>query len=97
MADPERKKESLFSMVFSSLIFLYAFLPACLLCYMAAGSMRSKNLILLLFSLFFYAWGEPVWVILMILTGLFIHWAGLQIDRTRGTPRSKRYLAMAVV
>ena len=84
-------------MVFSSLIFLYAFLPACLLCYMAAGSMRSKNLILLLFSLFFYAWGEPVWVILMILTGLFIHWAGLQIDRTRGTPRSKRYLAMAVV
>ncbi len=84
-------------MVFSSLIFLYAFLPACLLVYMAAGSIRAKNAVLLVFSLFFYAWGEPVWVLLMILTGLVIHWAGLGIDRWRGTPRSKAYLVFALV
>ena len=83
-------------MVFSSLVFLYAFLPACLLCYMAAGSLRAKNIILLVFSLFFYAWGEPIWVILMILTGLFIHWAGIRIDRHRGTTRSKIYLVLGV-
>ncbi len=84
-------------MVFSSLIFLYAFLPLCLLFYMAAGSMRSKNIVLLLFSLFFYAWGEPVWVILMILTGLFIHWAGLKIEQHRGSSSSRFYLILAVV
>ncbi|NLV47674.1 MAG: MBOAT family protein, partial [Clostridiaceae bacterium] len=68
-------------MVFSSLIFLYAFLPACLLFYLAAGSMKAKNTVLLIFSLFFYAWGEPIWVVLMIITGIMIHWAGLRIDR----------------
>lgn len=84
-------------MVFSSLVFLYAFLPACLLCYLAAGSMRTKNLVLLCFSLFFYAWGEPIWVVLMILTGFFIHWAGLKIEQYRGTPRSKLFLVLAIV
>ncbi len=84
-------------MVFSSLIFLYAFFPACLLCYMAAGSMRMKNLILLVFSLFFYAWGEPVWVLLMIATSVFIHWAGLRIERHRHTPKARLYLILAIV
>ena len=76
-------------MVFSSLIFLYAFLPACLLTYFLVRSQRAKNWVLLVFSLFFYAWGEPLWVILMILTGFFIYGTGLQIDRHRGKPLSR--------
>ena len=84
-------------MVFSSLIFLYAFLPACLIFYLAAGSIKAKNTVLLIFSLFFYAWGEPIWVVLMIITGIMIHWTGLRIDRYRGTRKSKRYLVFAIV
>jgi alginate O-acetyltransferase complex protein AlgI len=84
------------NMVFSSLIFLYGFLPLCLLCYALARPIKVKNWILLLFSLFFYAWGEPAWVILMILTGIFIYWMGLLIDRFRGRPAGKLFLILAV-
>lgn len=84
-------------MVFSSLIFLYGFLPLCYLAYLAAGSLKQKNLILMLFSLFFYAWGEPLWVVLMIATGLFIWWAGLRIERHRGKPLARVYLILTII
>lgn len=84
-------------MVFSSLIFLYGFLPICMLVYLFAGSQRTKNLTLLIFSLFFYAWGEPIWVLLMIATGLFIYWAGLKMDRSRENPAKARlYLILTI-
>ena len=50
-------------MVFSSLIFLYAFLPLSLLVYCLCRSREAKNISLLIFSLVFYAWGEPVYVL----------------------------------
>lgn len=56
-------------MVFSSLLFLVRFLPCVLLVYfIVPGYMRNtwKNLVLFLFSLFFYAWGEPVYIWLML-------------------------------
>ena len=53
-------------MVFSSLVFLYLFLPLCLLCYFLTPSIRAKNVVLLVFSLLFYAWGEPVYIFLML-------------------------------
>ena len=43
-------------MVFSSLIFLYLFLPACAVLYFAVHGIRAKNAVLILFSLVFYAW-----------------------------------------
>ena len=52
-------------MVFSSLLFLFRFLPAVLILYFLAPR-RWRNLVLLLFSLAFYAWGEPVYIILML-------------------------------
>ena len=55
-------------MVFSSLIFLYAFLPLSVLLYFLLPGIRLKNGVLLLFSLLFYAWGEPVYVLLMLLS-----------------------------
>ena len=53
-------------MVFSNLIFLYLFLPFCLLLYFLCRSMAGKNAVLIVFSLFFYAWGEPLYVFLMV-------------------------------
>lgn len=53
-------------MVFSSNIFLFLFLPLYLITYYSTKDIKIKNLVLLLFSLFFYAWGEPYYVLLMI-------------------------------
>ena len=53
-------------MVFSNLIFLYLFLPVCLIAYFFCPGIRAKNAVLILFSLIFYAWGEPVYLLLMI-------------------------------
>jgi len=52
--------------VFSNLIFLYLFLPACLITYYCVKELRAKNLVLVLFSVFFYAWGEPLYVLLLL-------------------------------
>lgn len=70
-------------MVFSSLTFLYFFLPLSLLFYFLAKDIRIKNLILLVFSFIFYAWGEPVWVVLLLISGLIDYFNGLVIDRFR--------------
>ena len=62
----EEQKQERFDMVFSSLFFLYLFLPVCLLCYGLSPSLTVKNLTLTVFSLIFYAWGEPVWVLMLV-------------------------------
>lgn len=65
-------------MVFSSLIFIFLFLPAVILLYYV--SPRSmKNFILLISSLIFYAWGEPVYIFLMIFSIIFNYFAGIAI------------------
>ena len=55
-------------MVFSSITFLLYFLPVTLILYFAVPSVKGRNLVLLMASLFFYAWGEPVYVILMVIS-----------------------------
>ena len=67
-------------MVFSGLPFLFFFLPAFLLCYLPAKG-RAKNIVLLIFSLFFYAWGEPVYLFLMLFTTLIDYTAGRLMER----------------
>ena len=68
-------------MVFSSLHFLYLFLPLCLLLYFLMPSLKAKNAVLLVFSLVFYAWGEPVYVLLMLGVAA-ANWAfGLLMER----------------
>ena len=66
-------------MVFSSLFFLYLFLPVCLLCYGLSPSLTVKNLTLTVFSLVFYAWGEPVYIILLLASVLMNYLFGLGI------------------
>lgn len=71
-------------MVFSSIIFIFAFLPVTLLLYYIAPEVL-KNPVLLLFSLIFYAWGEPVYVVLMIFSILFNYVMGLDIEERQRT------------
>lgn len=44
---------------FADLFFIYVFLPLCLICYGLAKKLSTKNIVLIVFSLIFYAWGEP--------------------------------------
>lgn len=66
-------------MIFSSLIFLYLFLPLCLLSYSAVKSTRNRNIVLVIFSLIFYAWGEPTRIIYLLLSAFVNYFAGLGV------------------
>ncbi|MFD3272333.1 MBOAT family protein [Paenibacillus dendritiformis] len=70
-------------MVFSSIVFLFTFLPAALLLYHASPR-RGKNAALLLISLLFYAWGEPVYIVLLLFSAVTDYANGLLIERFRG-------------
>ena len=65
-------------MVFSSIVFLFTFLPVVLILYFLVPK-AAKNVILLIASLIFYAWGEPVYVFLMLLSILLNYFCGLEI------------------
>ena len=65
-------------MVFSSLTFLFVFLPIVLLIYYISPR-PLKNFVILLFSLIFYAWGEPKFIFLIILSILINHYGGMAI------------------
>ena len=69
-------------MVFSSLLFLFFFLPITLLLYFC-GSRKMKNAILLIVSLIFYAWGEPVYIFLMLFSAVADYFHGLFIEKHR--------------
>ena len=77
-------------MVFSSLIFLYAFLPLSLVAYALCRSLRAKNICLLVFSLIFYAWGEPVYVLLLMAMALFDWYFALCVQRSREAGKNAR-------
>lgn len=75
----ERRQQGVVAMVFSSVVFLCVFLPLVLLLYYICPR-RLRNAVLLLVSLVFYAWGEPVYVLIMLLSTLFNYICGLLID-----------------
>ncbi|MDR2356303.1 MAG: MBOAT family protein [Clostridiales Family XIII bacterium] len=87
-------------MLFSSVTFLYYFLPIVLVGYfltpMPGGSARFRNAALLVCSLFFYAWGEPLYVLLMLFQSLAGWFFGLLIDGFRGSPAGRIALAASV-
>ena len=83
-------------MVFSSIPFLYFFLPAVLLCYFAVPR-KAKDVILLVFSLLFYWWGEPKYALLMVFTITFCYFAGRILESRREKSReSKAILIFSV-
>lgn len=71
------------AVVFADLFFLYFFLPLCFLCYFLARSIPAKNTVLLVFSLVFYAWGEPVWVLMLVAYAYINYKAGIVIGKFR--------------
>ncbi|MBQ2839823.1 MAG: MBOAT family protein [Oscillospiraceae bacterium] len=83
-------------MLFSSIPFLYYFLPAVIILYCLSPK-RLKNTTLLLASLFFYAWGEPVYVFLMLATIICGFFLGLAIEKYRGSRKAKLFLALSVI
>ena len=84
-------------MLFSSIPFLYYFLPLTLLCYFLAPR-RAKNAVLLLFSLIFYAWGEPKYVLFMVASILQGYLFGRLVEKYRNYPRrSKLFLTVSVL
>lgn len=87
-------------MLFSSLIFLFAFLPVVLILYFTVcrNNMAAKNTLLLLASLFFYAWGEPKFVLVMLLSIAVNYIAGMIVHKKRtGGGNAKVWLVLAVI
>ena len=76
-------------MLFSSIVFLFTFLPVVLILYYLLP-VRFRNVILLLASLVFYAWGEPVYLFLMLLSILFNYFSGLDIARNLQDKRAAK-------
>ncbi len=83
-------------MVFSSFLFLLRFLPAVLFCYYIVPR-RARNLILFLFSMIFYAWGEPVYIVLMIASILISYLGGIAVDAMKQAGRAKEAKAAMIV
>jgi len=76
-------------MVFSSLFFLFLFLPLNLLIYYSTKNKELRNLILIFFSLIFYAWGEPIWVILLVICAVVDYFNGIFIYNNHGKSIAK--------
>lgn len=83
-------------MLFSSIPFLFYFLPAVLAVYFLVPA-AWRNAVLLVFSLLFYAWGEPRYVILMVFTILLFYICGIAIEKNSSRRGKQIWLAVSVV
>lgn len=84
-------------MVFSSLTFLCVFLPVVFLLAVIVRDLRVQNFLLLIASLLFYAYGEPIYVILMIGVSAFAWMAGMALRKAERPSRRKAYTAIAII
>jgi len=82
-------------MVFSSLTFMYAFLPIVLITYFLSPK-KLKNIIILISGLIFYAWGEPKYIMIMITSAFVDYFAGLIISKSKDNKVRKRALLIAM-
>ena len=82
-------------MVFSSVLFLFRFLPIFMICYFLVPR-KMKNLVLFLGSLVFYAWGEPVYIFLMLFSTISDYVWGRLIEEYRGKDRSRIFLLCSI-
>ncbi|MBQ8510602.1 MAG: MBOAT family protein [Clostridia bacterium] len=86
-------------MVFSSLLFLFRYLPVVLLLYFLCPK-KLRNLLLFVVSLIFYAWGEPVYVVLMLFSTAVDYTHGLMVDhfkRAGNLPAARRAVASSMI
>ncbi len=83
-------------MVFADLFFLYCFLPLCLIGYFVAKKLKTKNLVLIIFSLVFYAWGEPLYVLLLLFSAAMNWFMGNLIGKNKDTRQGKIMLGVTI-
>lgn len=84
-------------MVFSSLVFIYIFLVVTLILYFfAARSIQQKNVVLLIMSLFFYAWGEPKWIILMLISTAVEYFGAIIVEQYKEENKAIAKAALGV-
>lgn len=83
-------------MVFSSTVFLFFFLPFVLVLYYLVPK-KFKNIILLIGSLLFYAWGEPIYIILMCISSFVDYLNGRLLEKNNNDKTRKRYLTLAII
>jgi len=84
-------------LVFSSLFFLCVFLPVNIILYYAVNNNTYRNVILIVSSLVFYAWGEPVWILVLILSGFFNYFIGTSIEKNRENGKGKGIVSLAII
>ena len=84
-------------MVFANLIFIYIFLPLNLLLYFVTKNKAWRNAVLIAFSLFFYAWGEPIWITLMLFSAIIDYCHGRIIENHRGQWQAKAAVASSLI
>ena len=84
-------------MIFADLFFIYFFMPLCLAMYFATKKTKYRNRVLIGFSLVFYAWGEPVWVFILLLSSVINYYAALAIDRNKSTSKAKMLMALVTI
>ena len=83
-------------MVFSSLTFVAFFLPLVTVLYFTCRDIRWRNGILLVFSLLFYGWGEPIWILAMLTTVTINYFCALKLGRTENTGLKKLWLILGI-
>ena len=83
--------------VFSNLLFMFAFLPANIILYFLARNFKVKNIILIIFSLVFYSWGEPVCVALLIFSSFIGYIFAMQIHKSETEQQKKMYLIISLI
>jgi alginate O-acetyltransferase complex protein AlgI len=83
-------------MVFASLVFLMLFFPLSLIGNYLFKNISVKNSILIVFSLIFYSWGEPVWVFLLLGTTLIDYLMARLIEKNEGSWKSGLFLGISV-
>lgn len=83
-------------MIFSSLTFIFVFLPIFLLAYFIAPT-KIKNLVLLIFSLLFYSWGEPIYILLLLLSSVVDFSNGYFINKFKDNKRKKKFFLILSV
>ena len=84
-------------MVFSSLTFLFLYLPLTLLVYFLSP-LRWRNFVLLVVSLLFYGWGEPVYIVIMFLSIIIDYTHGLLVEKFRSDDKKARwFVAQSVI
>ena len=68
-----------------------------MLCYFVAGKTQARNVVLLAFSMLFYAWGEPVWIVMLIAYSFLNYITGLTIGKAKSKKKKKHALILALI